>query len=409
MASSQTSTSIIVLYVAGMLISGTMNTLTTKIQFTMTSIGKDGEVELFQKPWYGTLNMLVAMALVGCINFFVSCACSRKFKLAADYMPLEDGATTMISESGGMSDAQKQLMVAIPAAFDLVATALCCMGMLYIPASVWQMLRGSSIVFAAVFSIVFLKRKMFSFNWLGLILCVLGVTLVGLANVLGISGNSSDDTSSGSADASRLLLGMSLVILGQVVQAAQIIAEEWLMKDVDLPPMQIIGLEGFWGILMMLLIVYPVLYIVPGSDHGHVEDPFDTLAMLANRPQLLAMVCLYLFSCGTFNATGIAVTSALSGVHRMMLDASRTMVIWAFGLYVHYYCDPTSSFGEELTPYSGLQLVGFLVLVSGQAVYGEVLKVPGLVYPPLAPVATFTTPASSVHLSTPLPRNADSF
>lgn len=36
------------------------------------------------------------------------------------------------------------------------------------------------------------------------------------------------------------------------------------------------------------------------------------------------VVLIYLFSCGTFNITGIAVTGALSAVHRMMLDASRT-------------------------------------------------------------------------------------
>jgi len=39
------------------------------------------------------------------------------------------------------------------------------------------------------------------------------------------------------------------------VQAAQVIAEEWLMKDVDLPSVQIIGLKGFWGLLMMVVIV----------------------------------------------------------------------------------------------------------------------------------------------------------
>jgi len=27
------------------------------------------------------------------------------------------------------------------------------------------------------------------------------------------------------------------------------------MKDVDLPSVQIIGLEGFWGLLMMVVIV----------------------------------------------------------------------------------------------------------------------------------------------------------
>merc|ERR1712113_913049 len=113
---------------------------------------------------------------------------------------------------------------------------------------------------------------------------------------------------------------------------------------------------------------------------------------------------LYLFSCGTFNATGIAVTGALSAVHRMMLDASRTTVIWAFGLAVHYYWDESSPFGEAWTPFSILQLFGFVVLVSGQAVYGEVLKVPGLKYPKSEASPMKLATPGSINLSSPLPR-----
>merc|ERR1712139_748963 len=107
----------------------------------------------------------------------------------------------------------------------------------------------------------------------------------------------------------------------------------------------------------------------------------DTLVMIYNSHGVLLCCLTYVFSCATFNATGIAVTGALSAVHRMMLDASRTTVIWVFGLYVHYWVDENSKFGEVLTPYSGLQLAGFVVLVCGQAVYGEVLKLPCLYYP----------------------------
>lgn len=389
----------IVLIVLGMLISGTVNTLTIKIQFTMQSVGLNGQVETFKKPWFGTLNMLAAMFLAGSVSELVGrCFAAGEKSSSGKTAPLIENELSTL-RNGQPSYFKKCCYVAFPAAFDLLATALCCIGMLYIPASVWQMLRGSSIIFAAIFSILFLKRKMLSFNWLGLLLCVVGVTLVGLANVLGGAGEGQ-----GGGDSGDLVLGMSLVVLGQVVQAAQVIAEEYLMKGVDLPAMQIIGLEGFWGALMMFLVVYPALYALPGEDNGHAEDPFDTFAMLQNSTPLLAMVVVYLFSCGTFNMTGIAVSSVLSGVHRMMFDASRTMVIWAFGLLVHYHFDSSSPFGEALTPYSGLQLFGFLVLVSGQAIYGEIVKVPGLKYPPAGKVALQPSPAQMLNLSSPLPR-----
>lgn len=43
-------------------------------------------------------------------------------------------------------------------------TALGSVGLLYVNPSVWQMLRGMSIIFSAILSIIFLKRKLFVFN-----------------------------------------------------------------------------------------------------------------------------------------------------------------------------------------------------------------------------------------------------
>jgi len=388
----KTSVGLIAFFVVGMILSGTLNTLTTKMQFTTVSENEHGDEVPFAKPWFGTFNMLFAMALVGVVDKCVRCFRPPQLQPDSEYLPLDRAG------AAGKSYLQKVLLIAVPAAFDLVATAFCCVGMLYIPASVWQMLKGGSIIFCAILSITFLKRRMFSFNWIGLFLVVLGITLVGLSSILG----SQDQPSVGSA--SSIAFGMGLVLLGQVVQAAQVIAEEWLMKDVDLPAMQIVGWEGLWGTLMMCIIVYPLLGSIPGQNMGVVESPYDTLVQLENNRWLQGLVVLYLFSCGTFNATGIAVTGALSAVHRMMLDASRTTVIWSIGLAVHYCWDKSSPFGEAWTPFSILQLVGFVVLVSGQAVYGEVLKVPGLKYPTsVASPMSLATPGS-INMSSPLPR-----
>lgn len=407
MAMGKSSSGAIAFYVIGMLLTGTLNTLTTKIQFTLQSVGIDGQTKTFAKPWFGTFNMLLAMFMVGLVDAGVRRCCLSSSK------DLHESLLDVSSPNGPSAEAtrpradtepaekrRKILMVCIPAAFDLAATAFCCIGILYIPASVWQMIRGSSLVFCAIFSITFLKRKMYSFNWLGLALCVTGVITVGVANVLGGSSSSSN------GDVGGLIFGMGLVLLGQVVQAAQVIAEEWLMKDMDLPAMQIIGYEGMWGILLMIVVVYPMLYVLPGSDLGHQEDPFDTAAMITNSRTVEACVLVYLFSCGTFNATGIAVTGALSAVHRMMLDASRTMVIWAFGLTWHAYY-PDSPIGEAWTPYSYMQLGGFVVLVLGQSIYGEVLKVPCLEYPPpVVDTQMFVSP-KAMTMASPLPRRAE--
>lgn len=385
----------VVFNIVGMLLTGTLNTLCTKIQFTLTSVGIDGKPELFHKPWFATLNMLFAMGLVGVVDKIYRKCYPPRSAMASPLMVdrIYDG-----SGPGSSTYGKKVVLVIVPAAFDIAATALCAIGMLYIPASVWQMLRGSAVVFSAILSVMFLKRKLLAFNWIGLFLCILGVSIVGVANVWGTESVNTTDS-----DSAAMLFGMGLVLAGQVVQAGQVVAEEYLMKEVDLPAMEIVGFEGLWGTLIMVLIVYPLLWVLPGDDGGHLENPIDTIALLENNRTLLCVVLLFLFSCGTFNATGIAVTSHLSSIHRMMLDLSRTVMIWGFGLVVHYYFDPNSAFGEVWTPYSYLQLIGFAILVVGQTIYGEILKVPGLKYPsgPLP----MPSPTMSLHaFASPLPR-----
>ncbi|CAE8682784.1 unnamed protein product [Polarella glacialis] len=403
-ADKKTSGTLTVFYVVAMLVTGTLNTLTTKIQFTLTSTGLDGAEETFRKPWFGTFNMLFAMSMVlGVQRLFMALLslCRGKQAMQSAAGPLLQRLPTQSEKSYR----QKVLMVAYPAAFDLVATALCCIGIMYIPASVWQMLRGATIVFSVLFSIVFLDRQLNCYHWVGIVLCTVGIMVIGCASVLGSAASSGEHAQ----DLHLVIFGMVLTLLGQVTQAAQVIAEEYLMKDVDLPAVEIVGFEGLWGLLMMVLIVYPALWLLPGSDHGHLEDPVDTYALVSNSQHLQCCVVLYLISCGTFNLAGIAVTGALSGIHRMMLDASRTMVIWAFCLFIHYRVDPRSPFGEAWTDHSLLQLGGFFVLIVGQAIYGEFIRIPGLKYPPpnLMEDMYMPSPAAAMHMASPLPPRRD--
>merc|ERR1719203_1043944 len=119
----------------------------------------------------------------------------------------------------------------------------------------------------------------------------------------------------------------------------------------------------------MLIVAFPILTMVPGADFGNMlENEWDTMAMLQSNQTLVSLILVYTFSCATYNMAGIAVTGALSAVHRVMLEAMRTSIVWGFGLFVHYGISSEYSFGEALTPYSWLEVLGFFVLIFGQAV-----------------------------------------
>lgn len=275
---------------------------------------------------------------------------------------------------------KKVQLVSIPAMFDLIGIGIALCGLLLVPASIWQILRGAEIIFAEIISVMLLKQKSFAYKWLSVAVCILGIAVVGAGSVLG----SQDQSATGEkTEPSNLLaLGIGLVLFSQIVQAGQMVGEEYLMKEVDLEAMEVIGYEGMWGLLAMVLVVLPVLYILPGADSGSQENTFDSFVMLENSGQLFGSWVLLFLSCLIYNLSGIMITSYLSAVHRVIIEAMRTLVVWFFAIIVYYHVDNKSGFGEALTPYSWLEALGFAIVFVGQLLYGALLRVPGLKYPP---------------------------
>ena len=75
-------------------------------------------------------------------------------------------------EPSGRQQAREIFMLAIPTAFDLMATVLMNIGLLSVTASVYQMMRGAEMLFAALFAVVFLKRQLNKYHFGGILCCV---------------------------------------------------------------------------------------------------------------------------------------------------------------------------------------------------------------------------------------------
>jgi len=377
----------VVFAVLALFVTGSANTILTKVLLTTKAVGEDGKAHLFQKPFFGTANMFFAMCLVMPVYWCKGMASKRQ---GAKMNP--DLGDTLLPDQQpdktGPSMAKQLLFVAPPSFFDLLSMGLMLIGMLYIPASVWQMLRGANIIFAAILTVLILRRRLYAFHWLGVALALLGVGLVSVAAL-----NSEHDTSQpGNKHAA---FGVSIVLVAQAVQAAQIILEEQLLNDLAMDPMLIVGVEGIWGLLFVAIIM-PVLYLLPGHDHGHAEDSRDTALMIKNNSLVQQVILMYMVSVATYNVSGMQVTSALSGVMRVMLEATRTLCVWLFTLAWHYLIDQSSPFGETWTNWSYLQALGFGVLIVGQGTYGQRIIWPGLYYPPPDPPAEahFASPSA---------------
>ncbi|CAH1793269.1 unnamed protein product [Owenia fusiformis] len=360
-----------VLLVVGMLVTGSINTLSKKAQndcivpgYPNISANNTATPHKFDHPWFQTVIMFLGEALC-LIGLFISRHKERK-KLQVEY------AQKLLESQDVVHHPPKlprvfQIILAIPTCFDLVGTSLAGIGLLYVNASVWQMLRGSIIIFAGLLSKIFLKRKLRCMHWSGIFIVIIGLALVGISSILKDENAAAD---------SKAFLGIAMILAGQAVSASQMIVEEALLKKRGYPPLQVVGLEGTFGIIIMCAIVLPAMYFIPGSQlNGSYENSLDALYQIKNDYKLAIFCLLYLLSIAFYNYFGLAVTKSLTAVHRTLIDACRTIVVWITGLVIYYFFD--KSFGEEFdSTYGLLQIDGFLFLMIGTAMYNGLMPMP---------------------------------
>jgi len=215
---------------------------------------------------------------------------------------------------------------------------------------------------------------------------------VGIANVMGTQPKSAQ------VDPELRLFGMAMIVLGMFLQGGQIVVEEFLMKGVSVPPLMVVGMEGVWGVVIMFCCVFPIVGRMQGPDYGNCQESLENdTYMVQNSPELQKVIAAYLFSVFSYNIAGMVDTYSLSAVHRTMLEASRTAVIWSLDLLIHSWY-PDSAYGEVWCAWSFLQLAGFFLLVIGQATYGEIITwgrtVSRMASPQLSPVYEPGTPFS---------------
>lgn len=294
------------------------------------------------------------------------------------------------SESTEEENSQKKIKLPEASPFQLMIPALCdfcgstlmTIGLSMISSSIYQMLRGSLIIFTTIFSRIFLKNKVFRHNLLGIGSILLGLILVGLAAFTkDISPSCPQDESD------NIALGFSIVIIAQLFSATQFIVEENFMKKYDCDPLKVVGWEGVWGALFYIIVLivaqniecspplnkeanFATLVCFRNGDGVYLlEDTLFALKQLGDNGMLLFYCILYICSIGVFNFVGISISKLLTSAARSVIDTIRTILVWLFFLF-----PIVSECNRE--KFQVLQLIGFIFLILGTIIYKEILTVP---------------------------------
>src|SRR5690349_20735431 len=106
--------------------------------------------------------------------------------------------------------------------------------------------------------------------------------------------------------------------------------------------MQIVGLEGVWGLALCVGVAMPVAAYIPVA--GLHEDTWDTLEMMRNSVSVEVLFTLYVIVILGYNMFAMKTTMYLNSVTRNIIDTVRTIFIWTVLTVIHYVANP--AFGE---------------------------------------------------------------
>lgn len=208
-------------------------------------------------------------------------------------------------------------------------------------------------------SVAFLNRRLVPREWFGILFVIFGLAIVGAADFM------SSDTNSGAYSRNNIITGDLLIILAQIITSVQMVYEERYVAGMDIPALQAVGWEGFFGFSVLGFLLVPMYYIKVGhpfnnNAHGSLEDFVDAMTQIGNNWQLIMALLGTVVSIAFFNFAGISVTKEISATTRMVLDSVRTMVIWVVALAVGWQ------------QFHWLQVIGFSGLLFGMCLYNNV-------------------------------------
>ncbi|KAM4771751.1 solute carrier family 35 member F6 [Rhinophrynus dorsalis] len=331
------------LLLAGMmLITGSINTLSAKWADNFTAKGCKGSYpHEFQHPFLQAVGMFLGE--LSCLGVF----CLLLFRDRRAPQPTLEPSQPFNS-----------LLFLPPALCDMTGTSIMYVALNMTSASSFQMLRGAVIIFTGLLSVAFLGRKLEWSQWIGIFVTIAGLVVVGLADLL--SGPSSGK------NLSDVITGDLLIIMAQVIVAIQMVLEEKFVYKHNVHPLRAVGTEGLFGFVILSLLLIPFYYIpasnFSNNDRGVLEDSLDAFCQMGNQPLIILALLGNISSIAFFNFAGISVTKEISATTRMVLDSLRTVVIWIVSL------------GVGWEKFHALQILGFIILLLGTALYNGLHK-----------------------------------
>lgn len=199
-------------------------------------------------------------------------------------------AKSLVANTDGRKElvGWRVILLALPACCDITGTTLMNVGLLFVAASIYQMTRGALVLFVGIFSVIFLKRKLYLYHWSALFIVVLGVAVVGLAGAIAPHPQAQPEpdslvqigllalratvedvkTQAKSTEALYTVLGVLMIAAAQIFTAIQFVLEEWILEQYALEPLKVVGWEGVFGFIVTVVGMIILHFAIGTTEQG---------------------------------------------------------------------------------------------------------------------------------------------
>ena len=278
-----------------------------------------------------------------------------------------------------------KFLLAIPGFLDTCSTGLANIGLILLPASIYQMLKGSLIILTFLMSKFIVKNKHTCDHYVAIPVSTTGVVLVGLSAYL--NADEKSDDGGNFSDTKTTLLGIVLMVIAMFILSIQFCFDEHFMRKYSCHPLICIGYEGIFGFFINLLLCILFYFIKCGSYEDKEEPPYFVKNMctgdndnvwrpeniifafrqLINNSLLSILVPITIIFMASFNIFGVSITKYGSATTRTVTDNCRSFLVWIFFLMPFNQKDLIETFNV-------LQLIGFLLICLGAFIYNGLFK-----------------------------------
>lgn len=339
------------------ILSGALTTVTLKAMFETRIVLIDGSDGRFNRSYFANLLNFLAIAMLVLIQSVFKYS-SNMISSPRRSERINGGQTEV--EVFGSYDLLRYVFGPCNfslSAFHVVVTFFTQTALLFVPATVHAALRQGNIPMIVAIRVYIFKKDFAQHKCIGVGLLIFGVVLMAVS-----SHTSEDDSSS----AMHYGAGILLLCGAAVLLAGRYVAEEVLMQHESIPPLVVVGAQGFIGSLISAAMLIFAHY------SGH-ENFWNTVELLRSSSLVQLLVAEFVAWTILYNFTMAYVTKLFDATGKAMVRGTKPITVWAMQLFCFYVIRsriPTQQYGEPwLPPRSWYILLAALVVSSGICLY----------------------------------------